>query len=209
MNEISDNIKRLKRLLNKYIDTQFLSIDDQESLLQVCLACSDTNDFIKYAETESQNNVDGFPIIISSLKTDVDEMIELLNTHESGFFSGFDTKSLCVRSLKPFYERWDSQKEKTLTLWRDYCETSNRLDYFPIDSLEYQSLSKLCEDKKRTHDDNQKITDTLYAEYKLEESKVNHSIYFDIVFVDMLLSRLSDIMEVIITGFDSHSNTKN
>ncbi len=205
MNEFVHKIKCLRCLLNKYSEAHSLSIDEQESLFDICQTFSDTNNFIQHAEIQYQNDAEFFFETIHSMNNDIDELITLLKSHPLAFYAGFNTKLLCDKHLSSFNERWARQNEKTQKLWNDYCVASNRMDYTQIDSKEYTLLSEFCDQVKKSHDESKSLADMLYAEYKSQECKVVHSMFFDIVFVDMLLSQLSDILTIIINELDSTS----
>lgn len=110
-----------------------------------------------------------------------------------------DFENLFEAHLKPFESRYEEAKEFSTGLWRGYSAMSNRLDFLPLGSDEYNSLDRDCNMAKAEYNTAHAQTDLLYKEWKQERDRTFCVYCFKPVFLTVLVERLKGISGSIIS----------
>ena len=114
-------------------------------------------------------------------------------------FSSFDTKADCNAHLQPFKEAWEEMKEKAHTVWMELQGISNRLDYMPFSDPEFKSLDEKCDNLRAGYDKLHSSVNELFERYRNEQKAQAGLYYFDMEYLYVLTSRLSEIARCIIS----------
>ena len=122
--------------------------------------------------------------------------------------SDTDYEALFESHLKPFEERFNEAKAIATRLWREYSDKGNRLDYLPMDSDEYKSLEKECDEAKEEYDRAHAAADLLYKEWTRERDRCFGVWCFKPLFMDVLASRLRGIAESVIKDLERMKEDK-
>ena len=197
-------LKQLNDIVEKYRCDNSFSLDDMQLVVTATRECSDTNSLIEYAEYAAHEDVEQ---LMSDCKTLLDETQSFLSLYDElndyVKFIRFNTKPLCDEHIRMYKEEWDAQCAVTLTLWREYCQMSNRLDMMDMSDPDFAELDKLCDQKKADHDKSKAKGDTLYNIYREKERAEIGANYVDISYINVIMSRIGQIAECIITDINN------
>lgn len=98
--------------------------------------------------------------------------------------------------------RHEDAKSAATRLWRDYSAKSNRLDFLPLESVEYRLLDKECDAAKAEYDNAHTLVNLLYQEWQQERERCFCVYCFKPLFLDVLVERLKGIAGSIIADIN-------
>ena len=96
-------------------------------------------------------------------------------------------------------EAWEEMKEKAHTVWMELQGISNRLDYTDYSDPEFKSLDEKCESLRAEYDKLHSSVNELFEKYRNEQKALAGLYYFDMEYLYVLTSRLSEIARCIIS----------
>lgn len=197
-------LKRLNDIIEKYRRDNALSLDEMQFIIGATKECSDTNSLIEYAEHAAHEDIEQLMTDSQTLFDETQRFNSLYNEeNDHVLFIHFNTKPLCEEHIKSYKANWDAQCAVTRTLWREYCQLSNRLDIMDMANPDFAELYKLCDQKKAEHDQAKAKGDTLYNIYRKKERSEIGTNYVDISYVIMIMSRIGQIAECVITDINN------
>lgn len=150
---------------------------------------SDTNILVCEANGLAKESPTELMELSSAIISEADKYLSL---DKSGLQT-VDFKALFAEHLKPFELRYESEKEIATRLWREYSSMSNRLDFLPLDSAEYNLLDPVCDAKKAEYDASHTRVNLLYNEWQQERERTFCVYCFKPMFLDVLVERLKGI----------------
>ena len=124
-----------------------------------------------------------------------------LSSDRSGLYAA-DFERIFEEHIKPFELRHEDAKSAATRLWRDYSAKSNRLDFLPLESVEYRLLDKECDAAKAEYDRAHALVNLLYQEWQQERERCFCVYCFKPLFLDVLVERLKGIAESIIADIN-------
>ena len=89
-------------------------------------------------------------------------------------------------------------KEKATKLWQEYQSQSKRLDMMSYDDENFKVLDAQCDQTKLTYDIVHKQNDEAFNIYRKEQMKYSHVHFFEMQFLELLILKLSKLVEVIL-----------
>lgn len=129
----------------------------------------------------------------SSLISEADRYLSL----DRSALQTVDFKAVFEEHLRPFEHRYEEAKATATILWQNYSAMSNRLDFLPLDSEEYNSLDAECDAAKAEYDKAHARVNLLYNEWQQERDRYFCVYCFKPMFLDVLVERLKGIAESI------------
>ena len=196
--ETANGLRRVNELLGKYVQEQALSFEEKRELWLFYKEHEDTNALIDCAVAMAGKDLD---LLLSEAQHLLKEAEELIGIYKSSvpLFSSFDTKADCNAHLQPFKEAWEEMKEKAHTVWMELQGISNRLDYMPFSDPEFKSLDEKCDNLRAGYDKLHSSVNELFERYRNEQKAQAGLYYFDMEYLYVLTSRLSEIARCIIS----------
>ena len=196
--ETTNGLRRVNELLCRYVREQVLSYEEKRELWLFYKEHEDTNSLIDCAVAMADKDLN---LLLSNAQQLLKEAEELIGIYKSSvpLFSSFDTKADCNAHLQPFKEAWDEMKEKAHTVWMELQGISNRLDYMPFSDPEFKSLDEKCDNLRAGYDKLHSSVNELFERYRNEQKAQAGLYYFDMEYLYVLTSRLSEIARCIIS----------
>lgn len=199
--EIQNILHRLQEVngtLTASCGQKELSFDEAMCISLFYRDCKDTNALVEEAESLAGKDAARLHWLALSLLSEAGRYLSL----DKSAVSGTDYETLFESHLKPFEEKFNVAKVVAARLWREYSDKSNRLDYLPTDSDEYESLEKECDKAKEEYDRAHATADLLYKEWTRERDRCFCVWCFKPLFMDVLASRLKGIAESIVNDLE-------
>ena len=196
-NIIEEIIKRLQRV-NHIIASRTNVLDitfaDACVIAQFYHDYQNTNGIID--DVENLARQDGKSLYESAigLKKEVDKFVTL----DLSVWNALDFINMEQSHLNDYKERWDVAKNKATNLWRKYQTESNRLDMMDLNSEEFKTLDAQCDNIKLAYDEAHKQGEELYDIYRQEQLKCGQVHYFEMQFLDLLIRKISTLVDVIL-----------
>ena len=100
--------------------------------------------------------------------------------------------------LKVYKDKYELIKEKATKLWQEYQSQSNRLDMMSYDDENFKALDAQCDQTKLTYDKVHKQNEEAFNVYRKEQIKCSHVHFFEMQFLELLILKLSKLVEVIL-----------
>ena len=196
--ETTNGLRRVNELLCRYVREQVLSYEEKRELWLFYKEHEDTNSLIDCAVAMADKDLN---LLLSNAQQLLKEAEELIGIYKSSvpLFSSFDTKADCNAHLQPFKEAWEEMKEKAHTVWMELQGISNRLDYMPFSDPEFKSLDEKCDNLRAGYDKLHSSVNELFERYRNEQKAQAGLYYFDMEYLYVLTSRLSEIARCIIS----------
>ena len=196
--ETTNGLRRVNELVGKYVQEQVLSYEEKRELWLFYKEHEDTNALIDCAVAMADKDLD---LLLSDAQQLLKETEELTKVYKSSasLFSSFDTKADCNAHLQPFKEAWEEMKEKAHTVWMELQRTSNRLDYMDYSDPEFKSLDEKCDSLRAEYNKLHSSVNELFERYRNEQKALAGLYYFDMEYLYVLTSRLSEIARCIIS----------
>ena len=202
LSSIATDLQTINNLLVKYEKNKALEYEECLVLSTFYLHYKDTNAIIAMAEDELNTNAEHLFDIAKQLYEAATSFIVIYNQY-SDFFQSFDPKPICDAYLKPFEEQYQEAKGISTQLWKDYSSLSNRLDFMAYEDDEYQATEDKCDKAKAEYDKAHAKTDELFTRFDKERRKTVSLYYFDMMFLEVLVTRIDCIAKSIITDIDN------
>ena len=168
------------------------------SLSQFYRDFNDTNSLVKEAENLARENPARLLECSISLLSETDGY---LSSARSELYAAHFER-ICEGPIKPFELRHEEAKSAAPRLWRDYSAKSNRLDFLPLESVEYRLLDKECDAAKAEYDKVHAFVNLLYQEWQQERERCFCVYCFKPLFLDVLVERLKGIAGSIIADIN-------
>ena len=196
--ETANGLRRVNELLGKYVQEQALSFEEKRELWLFYKEHEDTNALIDCAVAMAGKDLD---LLLADAQQLLKAAEELTGIYKSSgpLFSSFDTKADCNAHLQPFKDAWEEMKEKAHAAWMELQQTSNRLDYMPFSDPEFKSLDEKCDNLRAGYDKLHSSVNELFERYRNEQKAQAGLYYFDMEYLYVLTSRLSEIARCIIS----------
>ena len=192
-----DNITTRLQSLNSILRSRgngVLSFDDAMTLAAFYRDYSDTNGLIETAEKEAAEDADRLLTDTVSLLSEIEKFLEV----GVASIQSVDFEQLFEQHVKPFEERYEAAKAISTKLWQEYSAMSNRLDFLPLDSDEYNALHTECDAKKAEYEAAHIKTESAHDEWRAEQQRCFCVYTFKPLHLEILISRLKGISESII-----------
>lgn len=100
--------------------------------------------------------------------------------------------------LKVYKDKYELIKEKATKLWQEYQSQSKRLDMMSYDDENFKVLDAQCDQTKLIYDIVHKQNDEAFNIYRKEQMKYSHVHFFEMQFLELLILKLSKLVEVIL-----------
>lgn len=204
MTDISQRLQEVNDTLTASCGQKRLSFDEALCLSLFYRDFKDTNALVEEAETLAVKDAARLHGLALSMLSETGRYLSL----DKFAVLGTDYETLFESHLKPFEERFNEAKAVATRLWRTYSDKSNRLDYLPMDSEEYESQEKECDKAKEEYDRVHMMADLLYKEWTRERDRCFCVWCFKPLFMDVLVSRLRGIAESIIKDLERMKEDK-
>ena len=204
MTDISQRLQEVNDTLTASCGQKELSFDEALCLSLFYRDFKDTNALVEEAETLAVKDAARLHGLALSMLSETGRYLSL----DKFAVLGTDYETLFESHLKPFEERFNEAKAVATRLWRTYSDKSNRLDYLPMDSEEYESQEKECDKAKEEYDRVHMMADLLYKEWTRERDRCFCVWCFKPLFMDVLVSRLRGIAESIIKDLERMKEDK-
>lgn len=159
---------------------------------------NDTNSLVKEAGNLARENPARLLECSISLISETDRY---LSSDRSGLYAA-NFERIFDEHVKPFELRHEEAKAVATKLWRDYMAKSNRLDFMPLESVEYRLLDKECDAAKAEYDKAHVHMNLLYKEWRQERERYFCVYCFKPLFLDVLVERLKGIAGSIIADIN-------
>ena len=204
MTDISQRLQEVNDTLTASCGQKRLSFDEALCLSLFYRDFKDTNALVEEAETLAVKDAARLHGLALSMLSETGRYLSL----DKFAVLGTDYETLFESHLKPFEERFNEAKAVATRLWRTYSDKSNRLDYLPMDSEEYESQEKECDKAKEEYDRVHMMADLLYKEWTRERDRCFCVWCFKPVFMDVLASRLKGIAESVVKDLERMKEDK-
>lgn len=204
MTDISQRLQEVNDTLTASCGQKELSFDEALCLSLFYRDFKDTNALVEEAESLAGKDAARLHGLALSLLSETGRYLSF----DKSAVSDTDYEALFESHLKPFEERFNEAKAIATRLWREYSDKGNRLDYLPMDSDEYKSLEKECDEAKEEYDRAHAAADLLYKEWTRERDRCFGVWCFKPLFMDVLASRLRGIAESVIKDLERMKENK-
>ena len=204
MIDISQRLQEVNDTLTASCGQKELSFDEALCLSLFYRDFKDTNALVEEAESLAGKDAARLHGLALSLLSETGRYLSF----DKSAVSDTDYEALFESHLKPFEERFNEAKAIATRLWREYSDKGNRLDYLPMDSDEYKSLEKECDEAKEEYDRAHAAADLLYKEWTWERDRCFGVWCFKPLFMDVLASRLRGIAESVIKDLERMKEDK-
>lgn len=204
MIDISQRLQEVNDTLTASCGQKELSFDEALCLSLFYRDFKDTNALVEEAESLAGKDAARLHGLALSLLSETGRYLSF----DKSAVSDTDYEALFESHLKPFEERFNEAKAIATRLWREYSDKGNRLDYLPMDSDEYKSLEKECDEAKEEYDRAHAAADLLYKEWTRERDRCFGVWCFKPLFMDVLASRLRGIAESVIKDLERMKEDK-
>lgn len=204
MTDISQRLQEVNDTLTASCGQKELSFDEALCLSLFYRDFKDTNALVEEAESLAGKDATRLHGLALSLLSETGRYLSF----DKSAVSDTDYEALFESHLKPFEERFNEAKAIATRLWREYSDKGNRLDYLPMDSDEYKSLEKECDEAKEEYDRAHAAADLLYKEWTRERDRCFGVWCFKPLFMDVLASRLRGIAESVIKDLERMKEDK-
>lgn len=204
MTDISQRLQEVNDTLTASCGQKELSFDEALCLSLFYRDFKDTNALVEEAESLAGKDATRLHGLALSLLSETGRYLSF----DKSAVSDTDYEALFESHLKPFEERFNEAKAIATRLWREYSDKGNRLDYLPMDSDEYKSLEKECDEAKEEYNRAHAAADLLYKEWTRERDRCFGVWCFKPLFMDVLASRLRGIAESVIKDLERMKEDK-
>lgn len=202
LSSIAADLQIVNNLLVKYEKDKALVYEDALVLSKFYLHYKDTNAIIAMAEDELNTNAEHLLDIAKQLSEAATSFSSTYN-QDSDFFQAFNPKPICDTHLKPIEEQYEEAKKISTLLWKDYSSLSNRLDFMDDEDDEFKPTEDKCDKAKAEYDDAHTKTNELFENFYKEREKTASLYYFDMMFLEVLVTRIGRIAKGIIADIDN------
>lgn len=201
--QITQRLREVNTLVATYNQDDF-SFGQALSLSLFYRDFNDTNSLVKEAEKLARENPSRLLECSISLLSETDRY---LSSDRSGLYAA-NFERIFEEHIKPFEIRYKEAGTVAAGLWRDYSAKSNRLDFLPLESVEYRLLDKECDAAKAEYDRAHTNTNLLYKEWQQERERCFCVYCFKPLFLDVLVERLKGIAGSIIADINHMQEDK-
>ena len=202
LSSIATDLQIVNNLLVKYGKNKALVYEDALVLSKFYLHYKDTNAIIAMAEDELNTNAEHLLDIAKQLSEAATSFISTYS-QDSDFFQAFNPKPICDTHLKTIEEQYEEAKDISTRLWNDYSSLSNRLDLMDYEDDEFKSTEAKCDKAKAEYNDAHTKTNGLFESFNKERRKTASLYYFNMVFLEVLVTRIDRIAKGIIADIDN------
>ena len=175
-----------------------LCFTDKLQLALLCDELRDTNTIIECAEKEAKADIKQLAKDANTLQNEAEYIAKTIADNRP-LLINIDCKAECDAYLNPFESAYTEAMQKATALWQEYSAMSNRLDMMDMKSEQYKVLNDTCNAKKEEYDKTHAEVETLYAKYDAERRRIAKLYYFDITIAELLIMKICQIAEAIIT----------
>ena len=198
LNRTISTLHTVSSLLTKFVQEGVLCFTDKLQLAMLCDELRDTNTIIECAEKEAKSDIKQMTVDANALKNEAEHIAKTIADNRP-LLINIDCKAECDAYLKPFESAYTEAMQKATALWQEYTSMSNRLDMMDMQSEEYKALDDACNAKKEEYDKVHTEVETQYAKYDTERRRIAKLYYFDITIAELLITKICQISEAIIT----------
>ncbi|MCM1078277.1 MAG: hypothetical protein NC344_01215 [Bacteroidales bacterium] len=192
---ILERLATVNHLLTQCAGKETVSFEEADALASFYRDFNDTTTLITEANRLVNSDIDGLSAFAVSLSSEVETYLSA----DKSKFTTVDFEAVFDSHIKPYEERYNTAKDISTALWREYSAMSNRLDYLPGDSDDYKTLDIECSSKKTEYDTAHAKTESQYAQWQQEETRCFHIRHFKMLFMDVLMERLGTIARNIVS----------
>ncbi len=184
--EITERLLEVNRLLLKYIKDTELTFEENLVFSGFYHDYKDINSIINSAEKELN---DSPAILMEQAKALSAAASDFLATYESheDIFGSYNPQPVCDRHIKPLEKEYDSIAYSASQLWKRYSQLSVRMDYLNPEDDDYKAI-----EKESRH--------TAFTPQNVR--KQPNFIFFEIIYLEMLVVRMKRIADSIIKDIE-------
>ena len=198
LNRTISTLHTISSLLTKFVQEGDLCFTDKLQLALLYDELRDTNNIIECAEQEAKADIKQLAKDANTLQNEAEHIAKTIADNRS-LLTNVDYKAECDAYLKTFESAHNEAMQKATVLWQDYSSMSNRLDMMDMQDEEYVTIDTACNAKKEEYDKAHAEMEKLYAKYDAERRRIAKLYYFDITIAELLITKICQIAEAIIT----------
>ena len=198
LNRTISALHTVSSLLTKFVQEGDLCFTDKLQLALLCDELRDTNTIIDCAEKEAKADFRQLANDANTLISEAEHIAKTIADNRQTL-ANIDCKAECDAYLKPFESAYNEAMQKATALWQECSAMSNRLDMMDMQSEEYKTLDAVCNGKKEEYDKAHAEVEKFYAKYDAERRRIAKLYYFDITIAELLITKICQISEAIIT----------
>ena len=192
--EISKGLQRVNHIIASRTNVADITFDDACVIAQFYHDYQNTNSIIDDVEELARQDMKALYQSSVELKKEIDAFFTLdLNTWKT-----LDFVHMEQLHLADYKERWDVAKNKATNLWREYQDESNRLDMMDSNTEDFKTLDAQCDQTKLAYNNAHELSDKVYDVYRQEQLKCGRVHYFEMQFFELLIHKISKLVDVIL-----------
>lgn len=143
---ILERLAIVNHLLTQCARGEVVPFEEADTLASFYRDFNDTTGLIMEANRLVNSDIDGLSAFAISLSSEVETY---LSTDKSKFAT-VDFEVIFDSHIKPYEERYNTVKDISTALWREYSAMNNRLDYLPVDSEDYKTSMQNALQRKQS-----------------------------------------------------------
>ena len=191
--EIVERMHEVNRILASRSTVEEVSFDDALTLSLFYEDYKNTNKVIDAAEELAHSNVN----VLLNQVIKLEDVFSKFLAFGLDMWRMVDFVAIAKTHDQEAAQSWNATKAKATKLWKQYQAESNRLDMMPFDSEEYKQLDIQCEKDKEAYEVASRQAIGLFSIYRQVEKLCAYVNYFEIQFLELLVSKMSQIAEAI------------
>lgn len=200
--QIIEDLNSLVTLMQKYVQTGSLTIEEDNQFLRFFLQYKNTNDLVFYAleamSHEPQSCLDEF----AALQNGAEQFLAYYDSIKDQLRTlNFQTES--NNYLRPFKEELDQCVADANALWKVFQEASNRLDYIDERDSDYEYLRKDLDEKEALYKKAHSLVDEKHAILKDKEKDVYALYSFEFEMLLIVADKLKQISLSVINDINN------
>ena len=192
--EIAIRLQEVNHILTSKKNVKDASLDDALTIAQFDNDYQNTNHIIDMVVDLVHQNKE--TLYSSSLK--LKEEVDCFMRTDLQMWRTLDYQGIEQSHLKVYKDKYELIKEKATKLWQEYQSQSKRLDMMSYDDENFKVLDAQCDQTKLTYDIVHKQNDEAFNIYRKEQMKYSHIHFFEMQFLELLILKLSKLVEVIL-----------
>lgn len=201
--QIIEELHQVKCLLDKYVRTGALFIEDERAVVDFMIRYHETNDMVSYAINGIRNESDKTLAEFTGLLQKAESFLAFYNVNCTSLNS-IDFKADSKKYLKTFDEEYRQAAAEATTIWKRIQELSNSLDYMWDTDEHYPSYRSECDEKESLYYNVlQPRVDRLFAEYKKQETYIAPIYYFELEMLVIVVMKMKDISTSVIEDINA------
>lgn len=192
--EITIRLQEVNHILTSKKKVKDTSLDDALTIAQFYNDYQNTNHIIDMVVDLVHQNKE--TLYSSALK--LKEEVDCFTRTDLQMWRTLDYQGIEQSHLKAYKDKYELIKEKATKLWQEYQSQSKRLDMMSYDDENFKVLDAQCDQTKLTYDIVHKQNDEAFNIYRKEQMKYSHVHFFEMQFLELLILKLSKLVEVIL-----------